>query len=473
MRHGYRPVGNTPLVNTLAATAAAPQRGKVPGPLADAVRPAGRGKLGALTVTTMALVILSYGRAHELFPATATLPVGKVMLPLGLGLLASRSDFGIRMRSLKTTPGRFLGLFLVSILASVPFSLWVGGSINEVKDLVLSGLPYLVILIGTAKTEEELDWLLRAVVISIIIFGGVIVAGGGAVTEGRFAASGTYDSNDIAMIAAVSMPFALRLMTGDSHPWKAVGVAGLAAALLLVLQTGSRGGMLAVAAIVVTYLFLLRKSIPGRIKVLLIGGLCVALAAAPGVFFQRLSTLGTVSADYNMTDPVGRVEIWKRGIGYFLERPLTGVGIGQFNAAEGLSGRTLVARGQGFKWSTAHNSFVLAAAELGLPGLVGFLGMLLPIFPLVRRLRRAASAERSLAPLAAQGEAIAIATIGFMVAGFFLSATYGPAAFTLVAFGISYAGLVRRTVPAAAFGRSPSARRSRAGTTSGRATFGR
>lgn len=446
---------------------AAPAAARTPGlsqpapPLAQTGRRPGRAKLSALVVLAMVLIVLSYGRAHELFASTAALPVGKLVVPLGLFLLATRPDFRARMLSLKTPQGRYLGLFLFAIFASVPFSLWIGGSLLEIKDLFLSKLPYLVILVGTAKTEEELDWLLRAVVISIVIFGGVIMTGGGSAAEGRAYAGGTYDPNDIAMIAAVSLPFALRLILGSSPAWKACGFVGLGAALLLILQTGSRGGMLAVGAILLAYLVVLRQSIPGRMKVLLIVGIVVALASAPGVFLQRLNSLGNVSGDYNMTDPLGRVEIWKRGIGYFARRPLTGVGVGQFNSAEGVSVQSLSGP---MKWSTAHNSYVLAAAELGLPGIIGFLGLFLPIFPLVKRLRRSARTDRALAPVAAQGEAIAIATIGFMVAGFFLSATYGPAALTMAAFGISYAGIQRRNGVTATSSRAAApGRRSRMG----------
>jgi O-antigen ligase len=116
------------------------------------------------------------------------------------------------------------------------------------------------------------------------------------------------------------------------------------------------------------------------------------------------------------------------------------------------------------KWSTAHNSYVLAAAELGLPGIIGFLGIYLTIFPLVRRLRRSARTDRALVPVAAQGEAIAVATIAFMVAGFFLSATYGPAALTMAGFGIAYAGIQKRNgITAPAVRPAAPGRRSRAG----------
>jgi len=413
-------------------------------PMAGAQARPKRERLTLLVGFMMFLTVVSYGRAHELFGPTVTLPVGKVLFPIGLLLLASQPDFRARLAGFRTAPGRSLGLFFCSLMISIPFSYWIGGSVFEFQNFIMAQVPYLILLVGVAASEQELEYLLRAVVISIILFGFVILTGGASYEQGRVVASSSYDSNDLAMVAAVSIPFALRMVLGKPIFWRLAGLAGIGSALLLILQAGSRGAMLAVAAIVMAYMFMFRRTISGGMKVLLIVSIIVAIALAPGVFLERLNSLGSVSQDYNVSDEVGRVEIWKRGMGYFLHRPLNGVGFGQFNAAEGRSGAELHGTGEGFKWSTAHNSFVLAAAELGLPGIIGFLGMFLPIFRMARRARRAARMDKSQLSLATQGEALAIAVVGFLVAGFFLSATYQPVSMTVAGFVIAYAAIAKR-----------------------------
>jgi O-antigen ligase len=390
------------------------------------------------------LVLVSFGRAHELFGPTAALPVGKVLMPIGALLLITRPDFRKRMSGLATTQGRSFQLFLFAMVASIPFSLWPGGSVRELMDFAMAKLPYVLILIGTASSEEELDWLLRAVVTAIVLFGIVSLTGGGTFVEGRLLASSTYDPNDIALMAAVSIPLSLHLVRQETGGWRALGLAGMASALILVLETGSRGGALGVGAVALTYLILFRRTLSGRMKAVMVAAILLAVLFAPSVFIERMSSLKSVSQDYNVTETTGRVEIWKRGVGYFLHRPLTGVGVGQFNSAEGQSGVGLVAAGEGFKWSTAHNSFILAAAELGLPGIVGFLGLFLPIFPLVRGLRDRSRSDPTLVSLTLLGEALAVATIAFFVAGFFLSATYQPPALTLAALGMAFSSIVKR-----------------------------
>jgi O-antigen ligase len=69
--------------------------------------------------------------------------------------------------------------------------------------------------------------------------------------------------------------------------------------------------------------------------------------------------------DYNTTAETGRKAVWRRGRGYIREKPLLGVGLGNFPIAEGQALEAANSRG---KWSAAHNAYVQAFAELGLPG---------------------------------------------------------------------------------------------------------
>jgi len=72
-----------------------------------------------------------------------------------------------------------------------------------------------------------------------------------------------------------------------------------------------------------------------------------------------------------------RKEVAIRGLGYMMRNPLTGIGVDNFAKAEGLlSDRAIEfkegASDVGVKWSAAHNSFIEAAAEMGIPGLILF-----------------------------------------------------------------------------------------------------
>jgi O-antigen ligase len=101
-----------------------------------------------------------------------------------------------------------------------------------------------------------------------------------------------------------------------------------------------------------------------------------ALVIAPDSFRDRMLALARGEADYNQTSEDGRIAIWKRGISYGLADPVFGVGPGTFITRDGIGKADLGLTG---KWSAAHNTYVQAFAEVGLPGLFLFLGVLVAI----------------------------------------------------------------------------------------------
>jgi O-antigen ligase len=160
-----------------------------------------------------------------------------------------------------------------------------------------------------------------------------------------------------------------------------------------------------------------------------------------------MSTILHPKEDYNWSAQEGRKEVWKRGVGYMMSHPLLGLGVGTYPVAEGkLSeiGRELAARGKGFKWSVAHNSFLETGAELGIPGLCVFLGIFIVS---IRALARLSSRSRHVPWITPRETALAQlligSLIGFMAAGFFVSAEYFAYLYFLLGLTIGLLKLVR------------------------------
>jgi len=114
----------------------------------------------------------------------------------------------------------------------------------------------------------------------------------------------------------------------------------------------------------------------------------------------------------------GRLTAWGSGISMFKHNPVFGVGYQHFNDFSDL---------------TAHNSFVLCFAELGAFGYFFWLGLILISIICLQRLAKVeiktpddAKFMRLVTPMRA-------ALIGFLVTGWFLSRTYNPTLFVLVA----------------------------------------
>jgi len=142
-----------------------------------------------------------------------------------------------------------------------------------------------------------------------------------------------------------------------------------------------------------------------------------------------MTTIGSDS-DYNMTEESGRINIWRRGVGYMIDSPTFGVGPNNFQVAEGTLSpfASRAQMGLGVRWNAAHNSYVQAGAELGVPGLLLFLAVIASTLTALRR-----SGSRCGGGLSS---ALTASLLGFVVGAFFLSLAYSEMLYTLVALAI-------------------------------------
>jgi O-antigen ligase len=92
--------------------------------------------------------------------------------------------------------------------------------------------------------------------------------------------------------------------------------------------------------------------------------------------------------------------------------------------------------GIGVRWNAAHNSFIQAGAELGIPGLMIFVGLIAGTFLSLRRSSRATTLRAQHQRERALTHALTAALIAFVVGAFFLSLTYSEMLFTLVALAV-------------------------------------
>jgi O-antigen ligase len=180
-----------------------------------------------------------------------------------------------------------------------------------------------------------------------------------------------------------------------------------------VMRTGSRGGGLALIALVPVLLW----GLPWRRSLqFLLLGIPLAFGAwftAPVSFRERMVSLFAGEEDYNQTDENGRIAIWKRGISYGVEHPVLGVGPGGFITQDGIG---KAERGLQGKWSAAHNTYVQVFAEMGFPGLLLFLGLVASVWRVAWRAHRGRPGD----PSSRRPEYLA-SLVAYLVAATFLS----------------------------------------------------
>jgi O-antigen ligase len=211
--------------------------------------------------------------------------------------------------------------------------------------------------------------------------------------RGRVRYRGTLeDPNELALVIGIALPFAFAFFDRKRSTKRLLVVlASIGAIGLCTFYTQSRGGQLVVLTVLGLY-FVKRVGLARGLA----SGLLLAL---PILLF------GGRSGDAAEASTNERIECWWEGLHMFTSSPGIGVGFGQFVEHHHL---------------TAHNSYVLAVAELGLPGLllwssILYLTVKIPYEALRRRL----------APVGQSWALALLASIcGFLVGIMFLSFAY-------------------------------------------------
>lgn len=244
-----------------------------------------------------------------------------------------------------------------------------------------------------------------------------------------------YDRNDLALALNIVLPLALYLaFASRSRGERAVFLLSALSIATSVLMSQSRGGFVALAGIVAFTLIRVRgvklryRVIP---PILLLG----SLPFLPVEIQDRLSTILTPTEDYNYDHEVGRIEIWKRGLGYVGDFPVTGVGMENFPIAEYRFSGLARLRGSG-AGPVTHNSFLQVASESGVTGFLLYMGMILTALHRLYRIRKRFDRLRAVPDarnfvLAADFTMVSI--LGFCFGGFFISRAYSPMLFILIA----------------------------------------
>jgi len=289
------------------------------------------------------------------------------------------------------------------------------------------GYVFLFLLVARIVTTEQ---RLRGVIIALVIAHFYLLAVNFNVlmnpTQRQYLVGGTFlgDGNDFSLSICILIPFMVEvaLSAGSkirrAFAWTTVGVI-----IMAIIATQSRGGTLGIAAVLGYLWWRSPNKIASAVAVAMVGGL--VLLYAPTEYYQRMGTVTGMQIDGSAQ---GRLDAWSGAIGMGVKNPILGIGAGQFGARWG---------------KTAHSTYMLAFAELGLPG---FLCVVVLVFGNIRADMRL---RRNLLPRDGPGDAnhglqtlrmLDLANagmVGFAVTGAFLSATYYPHMFVLTALLIA------------------------------------
>lgn len=224
------------------------------------------------------------------------------------------------------------------------------------------------------------------------------------------------DPNDFAQALIMVLPFLYWLYKKGAW-FRNLFVVGIPASILMygVILSQSRGGILGTAALMVPII----QERLGKVKTLILGGGLMAAYLAVGMVGGRAINSKERSAEE-------RIEAWTEGFQMLRHHPVFGVGFGNFVEEHYL---------------TAHNSFVLCFSELGLFGYLFWCTLIVAAY------KSTALTVRHAIPGSETHKTALIlrsSLVGYLTCAWFLSRTYQPVLYCLLALCVASFVCARR-----------------------------
>ncbi len=380
-------------------------------------------------------IAVLYIRPHEYVSWLLGVPILPILL-----ILAVLVWFGQAGKRFDSPQHRLMPWLYFFLIFSVLLTGWMGGAAKAMTDFLPTLLLFFVLSTAIDSTER-----LRALFM-LIAFAGAVMAVHGIQQAGAEDGIGwtgaemierriTYlgflnDPNDLAMALLMGLPMAL-YVANTARLFLVRWAYRIAAVLAIygVYLTNSRGGLLSLGAMSLAYSMLRYGFWRGLLVLPVFVGALVVFAPSRG---------GELSADEESA--AGRVEAWYEGFQMLQSRPLFGVGYNMFLEHH---------------VRTAHNSFVLAIAELGVFGYFVWLSnMALTVAMLVQieRMRPlpphgVSGVSTDWSELHSISRALLYGMIGGLIASMFLSRSYTVIWYVQIGMVVALHQLARRLWP--------------------------
>ncbi|MCB2231507.1 O-antigen ligase family protein [bacterium] len=318
-------------------------------------------------------------RPGEMFPALDALSLERV---IGIGVLITAILGHKKKYGTFSLPHDFSFLMLLGFWAVIIVSLSVSFDPPRTQDSIENFLKLIVfymIIVYTVDTRTKFNifmglflfMMFREMFLSFRDYygGGAIVRMGIQRATGR----GSFGSgaNTLAATLAFTVPFFiawLKYFRGRLARIVLLGV--LFMFLIMIVNTGSRGGLLATLTVVAVTVWYSKYRLAGAVGAVVF--LVVGWILLPDQYKGRYETLVS-GGDVNEIS-TNRVEIWENGIRIWEDRPLLGCGSGAFAPTSG-SGE------YGPKiFMSPHSLYVQLLAEVGLLGFLTFFVFIASLF---------------------------------------------------------------------------------------------
>jgi O-antigen ligase len=323
--------------------------------------------------------------------------------------------------------------FVMSIVISLVMQGWLGGIVPALEKFLPAAAAFLLLSINTVNLQRlrvvQRSLVLAAIYIAVSAIIGFYQGGeenpyifwqsvGDEVFSPRLRALGILgDPNDLGQFLLMMIPLAALAWQRRRLARNAL-VVGVPVTLFLyaIYLTRSRGTLVgAVVMVAVLAEFRLGKA-------------AALLATAPTVLVL-LALNFTAGREISLEGGADRLDLWSEGLDLLRSSPLWGIGFGLFTE---------------HSTHTAHNSFLLCASELGLPGYFCWLGLFVVSLIQVQRIGDASPNKVPRPGVERQALALKVSLWGFLATAWFLSRAYRPTPFVPLGMAVALASIDSR-----------------------------
>ena len=359
-------------------------------------------------------------RPGEMYPALAPLALERI---IGLGVLITGMMVYKRKHGTLALPSampfKLMLAFMVVIIASLVVSVDEPATADSI-EFFAKLVVFFLLIHYTIDTRAKFEIFVALFVLLILREAAMSFRdyyGGGFITRmgiKRAIGRGSFGSgaNSLAATLVFAMPFMVSMWKVYKNGLIRFAIAGgLFLLILMTVNTGSRGGLLAMLTVIGVTVFHTRYRLVTTV---------VALGLMLGGWFllpeQYQGRYATLVSDENANDiSTGRVEIWENGLRMFSDHPVLGIGSGAFIAANS-SGEY----GPPIELNP-HSIYIQLLAELGLIGFVVWFAFLISYLRLLLKRhtprRGPPGSEKLIEWLNAYKEGFMGSTLALLVAG--------------------------------------------------------
>ncbi len=390
--------------------------------------------------------ILLVGRPQDMVPAIGYLRPGYLIMLILVACIIRWRDRAKEVSIFNIREVILVYTFIFMMYISVLYADFKGSSFYFLIQFTVVPI-YFYCLCKFANTRKDFIYQLWSINIAILCISLFAIVKKDLVT--RVHVGTMYDPNDLALIIVSNIPIAWFLLIIEKNIFKKIILVILILlSLYTLIITISRGASLALISIIFVGLCSRLSNSIGRFAVKKIIAMLLLMVSfvsfAPDRYWERMRTI------YEGEDQgSGRLILWLRGLEMIADHPIFGYGVKNFNSVygnklkkEGFENQYPKDRWSPNAWTTAHNSFLQVAVELGILGLFVFIGIFVTCIISIRKVQRWAVLRKDDFMFSAAAY-LRLSFIAFVVAASFLSFAYQTYLFYLISISVVIGKIVK------------------------------